>query len=151
MKFKYVGQKSDGERAFKEKTGIEWMPASEHDVADPEVCAEMLKHPTVWQPVAGEAVTLAQAAPKPYPLVGLVDDTDVDEEMDRKAKADAPASIPAETIEPPAAEPIADPLAGLDDVAVRAFAKARGLKINGIALTKGENLRAKVRQAMKAA
>ncbi|HKB53450.1 MAG TPA: hypothetical protein VKD22_05565 [Ramlibacter sp.] len=41
-----------------------------------------------------------------------------------------------------------DPLDGLDEAALRELAKARGLKVPGIGLMKGENLRAKVRAAL---
>lgn len=142
MKFKYVGQKTDGERAFERETGIVWMPGDVREVADAEIAAQMVKHPTVWE-CLGDAATIPEPARKRQPVnAGHIDDEalfDALEEQDeaRRAAAQAPQAP-------------ADPLAGLDDAGVRAFAKARGLKVQGIALTKGENLRAKVRAALGA-
>lgn len=127
MKFKYVGEKQDGERAFKDKTGIEWMPGSEHDVADAEVAEQMLKHPTVWQPVAKGAVLADAKAPA-------------------QPAAAAPAAAPAADSQ----TDDADPLAGLDDKGVKAWVKARGLEVPGINPLKGDKLRAKVRAALAA-
>ena len=123
MRFKYIGLKVDGERAFKETTGIEWMPGSEHDVADQKVAEEMLKHPTIWEPVqvALGSAKSAPAAPTPAP-------------------ATTPATVGA-----------VDPLAGMDDKAVKAFAKSTGLVIPGINAQKGDKLREKVRAALVAA
>lgn len=142
MKFAYIGLKTDGERAFKEKTGIEWMPGSEHDVTDPDVCAEMLKHPTIWEPVGKADVSLASAK-KPLPFSGPVTDDDVTDKEDAAKKA-KPAEPPA-PIEPTNT----DPLAGLDDAGVREYAKAQGLKIKAIGVLKGANLRAKVMAALQ--
>ena len=47
-KLRYVGLKADGEHAFCEKTGIVWMPGSEHDVST-EHAALMLPHTDVWE------------------------------------------------------------------------------------------------------
>ncbi len=156
MKFQYVGEKADGERAFKEKTGIEWMPGSEHDVADVSVCEEMLRHPTVWQPVG--TVTLSAAKPQPLRSSGPATDEEVDEEIDAKAKA--LAAVPAETIATlnegaaaiaqVAGIEVTDPLAGMDDAAVKAVVKAQKLKIQGYALAKGDKLRAMVHAALAA-
>lgn len=142
MKFAYIGLKTDGERAFKEKTGIEWMPGSVHDVTDPDVCAEMLKHPTIWELVGKTDVSLASAK-KPLPFSGPVTDDDVTDKEDA-AKKDKPAEPPA-----PNEQPKTDHLAGLDDAGVRAYAKAQGLKIQGLHLLKGANLRAKVMAALQ--
>lgn len=66
----YTGLKQDGERAFKELTGIEWMPGSVH-VVKPEHAELMLKHPTIWREVegasapAGALATAASAAVVP--------------------------------------------------------------------------------------
>jgi hypothetical protein len=43
----YVGLKQAGERAFMDKTGIEWFPGSSHDVSDAHA-ALMLQHADVW-------------------------------------------------------------------------------------------------------
>lgn len=137
MKFKYIGLKKDGERAFREKTGIEWMPGSVHDVTDAEAIAEMRKHPTMWQPM-GDAKTEMTAA-KSQANVAVVDDQDVDD-----------AATRAEQSKKTAAQPDTDPLAGLDDKAVQAFAKTQNLGIKSVHLFKGDNLRAKVTAALAA-
>lgn len=141
MKFEYIGLKTDGERAFKEKTGIEWMPNSVHDVTDADTCAEMLKHPTIWKPVNSGTVKLANAQKTPVSTGPVSDDdlTDQAEAAERAKKAAASAA---------AAAAGSDPMAGMDDAAVRAFAKAQGLKIVGIGLLKAANLRAKVLAAL---
>lgn len=138
MKFEYIGLKTDGERAFKEKTGIEWMPGSVHDVTDADTCAEMLKHPTIWKPVNSGTVKLANAQKTPVSTGPVSDDdlTDQAEAAERAKKAAASAAAGS------------DPLAGMDDAAVRAFAKAKGLKIPAIGLLKAANLRAKVLAAL---
>lgn len=99
IKLKYVGAKTDGERAFKEKTGIEWFPGDEHEVSN-EHAAEMLRHPDVFEATDTQA------------------------------------------------ENTGDPFAGKNDAEVRAYAKANGLKIQGIGVLKGANLRAKVLAAL---
>lgn len=138
MKFEYIGLKTDGERAFKEKTGIEWMPGSVEDVTDHDTCAEMLKHPTIWKPVGKGDVSLS-AAKKPLPFSGPVTDDDVTDKED--AAKNAAAVKPAKATS-------TDPLAGLDDAGVRAYAKDHGLKIKSIGVLKGANLRAKVTAAL---
>lgn len=140
MKFEYIGLKTDGERAFKEKTGIEWMPNSVHDVTDADTCAEMLKHPTIWKPADAGTVKLANAKKTPVSTGPVSDDdlTDQAEAAERAKKAAASAAAAAGS----------DPLAGMDDAAVRAFAKAKGLKITAIGLLKAANLRAKVTAAL---
>lgn len=133
IKLKYVGAKIDGERAFKDKTGIEWFPGSEHEVND-EHAAEMLRHPDVFAKVDGKPTPVAKAT---LARAESVDDQDVDD-----------AATAAETQKAPDATVQADPLDVLDDAGVRALAKANGLKIQGIALLKGKNLRAKVGAAL---
>lgn len=140
MKFEYIGLKTDGERAFKEKTGIEWMPGDVHDVTDADTCAEMLKHPTIWQPVNAGTVKLANAK-KTLVSTGPVSDDDVTDEAEAAERAKKAAEVAAAAAD-------GDPLAGMDDAAVRAFAKAKGLKIPGIGLLKPDNLRAKVLAAL---
>lgn len=125
MRFKYIGLKVDGERAFKETTGIEWMPGSAHEVTDRAVAEEMLKHPTIWEPVQ---VKLGAAA---------------------KTKAPSPAPTPAPT-PAPAGAATADPLAGLDDAGVRAWAKTNQVKVQSIGVLKGAKLREKVLAAAAA-
>lgn len=147
MKLRYIGPKADGERAFKDVTGIEWMPGAEHEVADP-VGAEMLRHPTSWERIDnGPAVA---PAPKPYPRMGLIEESEVDDEMDRQERAARAAKAAAAAPAAGAQVPVVDQLDAMSDEAVRAYAKDQGLKINGIALTKGANLRAKVRAALQA-
>lgn len=140
MKFEYIGLKTDGERAFKEKTGIEWMPGDVHDVTDADTCAEMLKHPTIWQPVNAGTVKLANAK-KTLVSTGPVSDDDVTDEAEAAERAKKAAEVAAAAAD-------GDPLAGMDDAAVRAFAKSKGLKIPGIGLLKPDNLRAKVLAAL---
>lgn len=61
-KIAYVGQKKDGERAFKERTNIEWFPGSVEEV-DAKVAAEMLKHPDVFAAAdAGAELSTAKPA-----------------------------------------------------------------------------------------
>lgn len=139
MKFEYIGLKTDGERAFKEKTGIEWMPGSVHDVTDADTCAEMLKHPTIWKPAGAATVKLA-GAKKTLVSTGPVSDDDVTDEAEAAERAKKAAEADAAAA--------GDPLAGMDDAAVRAFAKSKGLKIIGIGVLKGKNLRAKVTAAL---
>jgi hypothetical protein len=154
MKFKYVGQKADGERAFMDKTGIEWFPGDEKEVDHKEAVALMLQHQTVWEPVGQVSLADAKAAPKPLVNVGHVSDEDVldDAEAREQAAKDAakaPAQVMAEAKTSAMAEvSIQDALDGMDDDGVREFAKAHGLKVQAIALTKGANLRAKVAAAM---
>jgi hypothetical protein len=60
---------------------------------------------------------------------------------------------PAPDIAPPPAPlrvAVVDMLDSMDDATLRAYAKERGIKVQGIALTKGENLRAKIRAVMHA-
>jgi hypothetical protein len=66
----YVGLKQDGERAFQARTGIEWMPGSEHNVED-GVAAEMLKHTDVWREVEPKLDSAPAAKPAPQPESGL--------------------------------------------------------------------------------
>lgn len=60
---KYVGVKLNGERAFKEDTGIEWMPGDSHDVK-PDIAAKMLKHPDVFALDDGTAPVAADKKPE---------------------------------------------------------------------------------------
>lgn len=142
MKFAYIGLKTDGERAFREKTGIEWMPGSAHDVTDADVCAEMLKHPTIWKPVGKADVSLA-GAKNPLAFNGPLTDDDVTDAED-VAKKDKLAAATAAT----QAQNTGDPFAGMDDKAVRAYAKDNGVSFQGIGALKGEKLHAKVLAAL---
>lgn len=65
-RLEYIGLKPDGERAFKERTGIEWMPNAQHDVAD-EHAELMLKHTDVWREVTPKATKAAALASAPAP------------------------------------------------------------------------------------
>jgi hypothetical protein len=155
MKFKYVGAKTDGERAFQKLTGIEWLPGDVKDVTSSEAIAQMLQHPTVWEPIGKVSLADAKIPAAPLVNVGHVSDEDVLDEAEAREKAAREAKDGLIRVVGPAADAIAsmevaDPLADLvDDDAVRAFAKDKGIKFNGIALFKGENLRAKVREALK--
>jgi len=148
MKIKYVGLKEQGSTAFADKTGIaRWMRGDVHDIADADLVERMLKHPDIF------AVVDAKAAPKitPAPTAAPVAPAPV------QAKDSTPTAqtlAPGAAIEP-AAQPVTNQdvvatLDAMDDAAVRAFAKAGGLKIQGLALFKGANLRAKVRDALSA-
>lgn len=61
-KLKYVGLKKDGERAFQDKTGIEWFPGTVEDVPA-ALATQMLKHPDVFALADAADVTLAEAKP----------------------------------------------------------------------------------------
>lgn len=125
MKIKYVGLKEDGETAFASAAGIaKWMPGDSFEVANPQLASRMLQHPDVF------------AEDKSAP------------------KVSKPASTaPAGTLAPGGSVSLTpggavDPLAGMDDKAVRAFAKDQGFTIAGLNLLKGDNLRAKVTAAL---
>ena len=66
-RLEYVGLKQDGERAFKERTGIEWFPGDTKDVAE-DVATEMLRHTDVWREVPG--ATARKAADAGMALIG---------------------------------------------------------------------------------
>jgi hypothetical protein len=85
IKIKYVGAKTNGERAFQELTGLEWFPGDENEVK-PEHAGLMLRHPDVFAKIGDAPVTLAAATP---PASGNpVSDEEVDEEATRNAAAD---------------------------------------------------------------
>jgi hypothetical protein len=54
MQIKYVGLK-DFEDAFSRESGVTWGPGVEHDIADEDLAARMLKHPDVFA-VADDSV-----------------------------------------------------------------------------------------------
>lgn len=139
MKIKYVGVKADGETAFALETKIErWMLGDSHEIADAELAARMLKHPDVF--ALDEAKAAKAPAPTAAPVAPVV--------TLQAGEATAPAGgmlAPGTAVAPVAA---ADPLADLDDAGVRAYAKAQGLKLQGIGLLKADNLRAKVKAAL---
>lgn len=109
VKLNYVGRKTDGERAFKEETGIEWMPGDSH-LVDAKIAARMVKHPDVWalsedQPAALDAAIKAvgsQAAVagagvgKPYVSnpSGILSDDDVDFDNEKKPGLGAKTTVP---------------------------------------------------------
>jgi hypothetical protein len=144
MKLKYVGLKQDGETAFSHETKIErWFLGDAHDIADEKLARRMLGHPDVF--ALDESAAKAAPVKAPLKLDGHGVPTDV---SIVPAAGDAPAGItlaPGAAIAPPAP---ANPLADLDDAGVRAFAKSKGITFNGIALTKGDKLRAKVSAAL---
>lgn len=121
---KYVGTKVDGEQAYKEKTGIVWMPGKSHTVSVEH--AELLcKHPDVWElsdpqaeakkahQAAADAIAAAEAAQK------LADEAAAAESMEPAgptlADADAAVDIVVE-------------LGEMNDEALRAWAAKRGIK-----------------------
>jgi hypothetical protein len=92
VKIKYVGLKTDGERAFKELTGIEWFPGDVKEVSD-EHAKVMLRHGDVFAQAGGESVKPSKAEPKLQRIAAddmTADDEAIDrEEAARKAKQDA--------------------------------------------------------------
>lgn len=147
MKIKYVGAKLDGEDAFKDRTGITWMPGSSHEIADAQLAQRMLQHPDVFAVDAQVAQAPAPGpspAPSPLQVAAQAPAAAADD-----SSTSAPAPAPAATMTlAPGATVAADPLTGMDDAQVRAFAKDNGLKIPGIGLMKATNLRAKVLAAL---
>lgn len=119
MKLKYIGKKEQGHTTFTKLTGIVWFPGDKNEVKD-EHAKVLLRHPDAFEAVAEKTATKGRT-------------TDA-----------------AVTLTPGAevGSGNADPLAGMDDAAVRAFAKSKGLKIIGIGVLKGKNLRAKVTAAL---
>lgn len=141
IKLKYVGVKQDGETAFAAETKIAcWKAGDSHEIDD-VLAGRMLKHPDVF------AVDESRAAKAPAPAARQTPAA-----TPAASAAPAPAAGAALTLAPGAAvaAPATDLLAGMDDAAVKAFVKAQGLKIKGYALFKGDNLRAKVREALAA-
>lgn len=76
MKIKYVGLK-EHETAFSGETGVTWGPGVEHDIADADLCARMLKHPDVFA-LAGATVK----EPESLSLADAVTVTPVDDDQD---------------------------------------------------------------------
>lgn len=155
MKFRYVGQKTDGERAFRELTGIEWFPGDVKDVENPEACAQMVKHPTVWECLGDAATIPAPQQVRPPVNAGHIDDDtllDSLEEQDeaRRAAKATPSTELAAGAPDGSTIPVADLLDKMSDETVRDLAKRHGVTFKGIALTKGANLRAKVLAALEA-
>jgi hypothetical protein len=133
MRFKYIGSKQDGERAFHERTGIVWMPGDEHEVSG-SAAAEMAKHQSVWE-CMGDASSLPEPARVRPSNIGSLNDEDVFDAAEEREETARKATA-------------TDPLAGKDDASVRAFAKDKGLKVHGVGVMKGETLRARVRSAL---
>lgn len=88
-KLKYVGAKTDGERAFKEKTGIEWFPGTVENVPA-ALASEMLRHADVFAladdqtPAATSLASVSTA-----PVTGTSTSTGV------PTGTDAPPPLPA--------------------------------------------------------
>lgn len=125
-KIKYVGLKTDGERAFAEKTGIVWMPGDVHDVSAAHA-ALMAPHDDVWELVEDTAggPTLADAVTSDSAVAS-------GERSDGGINASAEYDIDV-----------------MDDASVHTLAKMRGYAMhNRLA---GANLRAKFRDAERAA
>lgn len=120
MKLKYIGKKEQGHTTFTKLTGIVWFPGDENEVKD-EHAKVLLRHPDAFEAVTEKTATKGRT------------------------------TVAAVTLTPGAEVGAGktDPLAGMDDAAVRAFAKAQGLKIQGIGLLKAANLRAKVTAALQ--
>lgn len=83
VKIKYVGVKTDGERAFKADTGIEWFPGHEHEVSE-EHAAKMLRHPDVFEQVTGAPV---KPAKQPALRAVAADQDEVDDEAIAREEA----------------------------------------------------------------
>lgn len=59
---RYIGTKTDGERAYEDKTGLVWMPGSKHTVSV-EHADLLCQHPDVWELTDPQAeATQARAA-----------------------------------------------------------------------------------------
>ncbi len=99
VKVKYVGLKVDGERAFKELTGITWMPGDVKDVEEAHA-KQMLRHGDVFAQAAGEAVKPSKDTPMLKMVSGDQDEVDDEaiarEAAAKKAKEDAAAAKAAE-------------------------------------------------------
>lgn len=92
IKIKYVGLKQDGERAFKEHTGIEWFQGDEREVSE-EHAAMMLRHPDVFAQTGGGDVKLAD---EPKLRMVAADDMHADDEaVAREDAAKKAAAVPA--------------------------------------------------------
>lgn len=127
MKIKYVGLKEDGETAFASAAGIaKWMPGDSFEVANPQMVSRMLQHPDVF----AEDTSAPKAKTTAVPVAAGV-----------LAPGASVSLVPGGTV---------DPLAGMDDKAVRVFAKEQGFEIKGLNLLKADNLRAKVTAALAA-
>ena len=176
MKVMYVGTKPE-ETAWGHLTGgIVWKPDSVHEIADETLARRMVKdHPDVW---ADASTRAAPPAAAPAPAAAQSDTAerdwlDVAEDLKMtEAQAVAIDKAGGPGTEAGAAlwkeytgqdvPPGVDLTARLesddgvdidkitDDAAVRQFAKDHGLKIQGLNLMKGENLRAKVKAALAA-
>ena len=109
MKIKYVGQKTDGEPAFVELTGITWMPEDAFDVK-PEHAEHMLVHANVFELVVEVAEQANEAQPQDAELVAV----------------DAVAT-PSQ-IKLPDGEVLT--LDGVDKAALRALAKTHGVVVH---------------------
>lgn len=92
IKLKYVGAKTDGERAFKDETGIEWFPGAVEAVSE-AMATKMLKHPDVFA-LADDTATLAKAkkpeAPIPAWAKEGIDRGMTDEQLEAVARAGGP-------------------------------------------------------------
>lgn len=90
-RLRYIGLKSGGERAFEAKTGIVWMPGSEHEVST-EHAAQMLPHDDVWEiaePAAQtKGLTLADA-PVADPVADPVDEPPAEKRKPGRPRKDA--------------------------------------------------------------
>lgn len=119
MKLKYIGKKEQGHTTFTKLTGIVWFPGDENEVKD-EHAKVLLRHPDAFASVTENTSTKVRT-------------TDATVTLTPGAEVGTGKT---------------DPLAGMDDAAVRAFAKAKGLKIPAIGSLKAANLRAKVTAAL---
>jgi hypothetical protein len=115
IKIRYVGKKTDGERAFHELTGITWMPGDVKEVSE-EHAAQMLRHGDVFAQDSGEKVKPSKDTARLNAVSGDQDEVDdhaiAREEAARKKEADAAlaaAAAPAPKAEEkaPAAKPAA--------------------------------------------
>lgn len=141
MKFRYIGLKEDGERAFMDKTGIEWMPGSEHEVNDPSVAADMQRHPTIWERIDGAPIALASARQPAVNTSATVNDQEVDDDADAAEKARLATMEPLHTIKVEEGDLVLD---GMEAPELHALAKKLGVKVHHAAGA------AKVRDALVA-
>ena len=135
LKVRYVGKK-DSETDHLYGTGIVWIGAGDVQEVPADAWLKMAKHTDVWELVESEA---AQAPADGKGKGGLSDaDTKKDGDVSDPALADENAKI-AMTLEN---------LDALTDAEVREFAKS--LQVTLPPNLKGDNLRARVREALAA-
>ena len=86
----YIGNKVGGERAFKEKTGIEWFPGDEPKEVKEEHAALMLKHDDIFKVADASKEAAEKLVPPEQKL--LATKLPEDEEQDDYSTANALAN-----------------------------------------------------------